>query len=183
MALERCKRGDQNAWASLVSAFQEMVYSIPRRMGLGEDDASDVFQAVFLALYRSLDRLESGNALPKWLSTTAARESLRAVRARSLRTGETSVDWGTLEELVADEQRNAEELSAKASDAFHVRAGMQKLPAKCRELLHSLFFSEEEPSYQQISKETGVPVGAIGPTRARCLEKLRKLLVSEGFFE
>ena len=76
--LEACKRGDQQAWSRLVEQYSNLVYSVPSRMKLNADDCSDVFQATFLALSSSLDRIEHAVALPKWLAVTASREALRS---------------------------------------------------------------------------------------------------------
>lgn len=182
--LERARRGNAAAWDSLVGAFERHVYSVPRRMGLGEDDAADVFQATFVALYNSLDRLQSGRALPKWLATTAARESMRLLRLRKPTTTETDLQGEmSLDELVASEDAGAEDEATRAADAYAVRAAVAAMGGRCRDLLEALFLREDEISYEDVSTRLGIPIGAIGPTRARCLEKLRKTLVSEGLFE
>lgn len=176
--LERCRGGERDAWAELVSRFEALVYSIPRRLGLGEDDAGDVFQATFVALYGHLDRIGFGAALPRWLSTTAARESYRLLRLRRPQ----DPDLGDLEHLLADEEAGAEQIATQTEEAERVHAGVDRLPSRCRDLLRALFFAGEDPAYDEIAEKLGMPRGAIGPTRARCLEKLRKILDAEGFF-
>ena len=173
---ERCQRGDADAWSALVARFQALVYSVPRRYRLGEDDAADVFSTTFAALHRNLDRIESGRALPRWLATTAARESLRLRRLADRTTSDVS-----LEEIVADEDADAEREAIRSDDAYRVRAAMARMAPRCRDLLGALY-AEEEASYADIAARLDIPVGAIGPTRSRCLEKLRKSMESEGFF-
>ena len=80
LLLERCKKGDHDSWRLLVERHQSLVYSIARRYRLSEEDSADVFQQTFQALHGSLDRLQAGAALPKWLAVTAAREALRIKR-------------------------------------------------------------------------------------------------------
>lgn len=181
--LARCRKGDARAWGELVDRFQGYVYSIPRRMGLGEEDCADVFQATFVALHRSLDRIEAAAALPKWIGVTASRE---AIRLRRLRTREpVSENEGTddrgLDEILADEDKSAEALAVEACDARILRLAVNRLNERCSKLLAALYL-EDDPAYQEISERLGIPIGAIGPTRARCLEKLRKTLEEEGFF-
>lgn len=177
----RCRHGDERAWSEMVERFQRLVYSIPRRMGLREDDAADVFQSTFVALYRSLDRIESPKTIPKWLSVTASRESLRVRRVAASTLSSTLDEGPTLEEVVADEERNAEQLAVVASESHHLRDATDRLGGRCSKLLTILYF-EEDVSYQAVSERLSIPVGAIGPTRSRCLQKLRKILHAEGFF-
>lgn len=177
--LERCKRGDAEAWSRLVDRFQALVYSVARRYGLSSDDAADVFQISFQSLYGALDRIESGLALPRWLAVTASRECLRILRTA----GRTvASEERTLDEIVADEEADAETTAIAADRARRLREGLAELADRCRDLLTLLYLHEELP-YTEISSRLGMPVGAIGPTRARCLEKLKAILGRRGFFE
>lgn len=175
----RCRRGDARAWSDLVERFRSLAYSVPRRMGLSEDDASDVFQATFLALYRFLNAIEDAQALPKWIATTAARESYRFKRV-SGRYVAADEDARPLDEVLADEEIRADETALQACDGDWVRRGVLALDARCRDLLTALYL--EDLAYQDVVATLGIPVGSIGPTRARCLEKLRRRLEAEGFF-
>ena len=174
--LERSRRGDADAWGTLVERLQALVYSVPRRYRLGEDDAADVFAVTFAALHRNLDRIESGRALPRWLATTAARESLRLRRLAERTTSEVALD-----EIVAGEDADAEREAVRADDAHRVRTAMARMASRCRDLLSALY-SDDDAAYVDVAARLGIPVGAIGPTRARCLEKLRKSMEAEGFF-
>lgn len=170
--LERAQRGDHRAWGQIVDRFQNLVYSVARRTGLNSDDAGDVFQATFLALYRNLDRIERAESLPKWLSVAAARESLRVKRTSAKYADENELSV-PLDQLVADEDASAEEMALQAEDADFWRRSVELLGGRCQQLLSALYF--EERSYEAIVETLGIPMGAIGPTRARCLEKLRKV--------
>jgi RNA polymerase sigma factor (sigma-70 family) len=178
--VRRCLKKDSRAWSELVDRFQNLVYSVPRRYGLNEEDAADVFQNTFQALLRNLDRIESARTIPKWLAVTASRESLRIKRisAKSMGAEDRGLDLDT---VVDYEERSAEENAIHAERSDLLRRHTQSLNDRCRDLLTMLYL-EDEPSYQEISEKLNMPVGAIGPTRARCLEKLRKSLEGEGFF-
>lgn len=173
--LTRCRAGDQRAWGVLVERFQALVYSVPRRMGLREEDAADVFSETFAALVRSLDRIESGQALPKWLATTASRESLRLIRARS------TTPLGDLEDTLIAEDQAVDHATLEALRHEDLKEAVSELPGRCRGLLEMLFFEEAE--YAAVTERLSIPTGAIGPTRSRCLEKLRRILESKDFFE
>ncbi len=178
--VRKCIAGDGRAWSELVDQFQNLVYSVPRRMRLSEEDAGDVFQTTFLALFRNLDRIESVATIPKWLTVTATRESYRLMNSRYARStanlGETDLDA-----VLADEDHNVEEQLALAATGEALREGLARLQDKCRELL-TLLYIEEDTSYQDISDRLLLPMGSIGPTRARCLDKLRSILAKDSFF-
>ncbi|HWP30130.1 MAG TPA: sigma-70 family RNA polymerase sigma factor [Fimbriimonadales bacterium] len=179
--LERAKRGDNKAWNKLVEHFQNLVYSIPARMGLQTEDCNDVFQTTFVALYQNMQNINEPKALSRWLAVTASREALRVRRLGSKHQGEVPEEI-TLEDLLVLEERSAEEMAIEALESDKIWAAVRSLPDRCKRLLEVLF-SRENLSYEEISRMTGMPVGAIGPTRARCLEQLRKILQKEGFFE
>jgi RNA polymerase sigma factor (sigma-70 family) len=163
-----------------VDRFQGLVYSTARRYGLGEDDAGDVFQTTFQSLVRSLDRIESGQALPRWLAVTASREALRIRRIKG-RTSDFESVGVTLDEIVAREEADAEESSIAMERAFRLREALGEITGRCKQLLELLYM--EEVPYTEISEKMGMPVGAIGPTRGRCMEKLKAVLAKRGFFE
>jgi len=181
LLLERAKKGDEKAWNKLVEHFESLVYSIPARMGLQTEDCNDVFQMTFLALYQNMRNIHEPEALSKWLAVTASREALRLKRLGSKRRGEFPEEI-PLEDLLAWEERSAEETAIQSLENEKIWAAIQSLPKRCKKLLEVLF-SSESSSYDEISKRTGMPIGAIGPTRARCLEQLRRILAKEGFFE
>lgn len=170
--VDRARRGDAHAWDLLVERFQNLVFSIARRSGLGNDDSGDVFQATFIALYRHLDRIEQPETLAKWISVTAARESLKVKRISSR-----FIDDGALlqqlEDVLSSEEASAEELAIDAEEAEYWRRALIGLGGRCEQLLTALYV--KELSYEDVVRDLGFPIGAIGPTRARCLEKLRKV--------
>jgi RNA polymerase sigma factor (sigma-70 family) len=179
--IRRCRAQDPDAWADLVKRYQNLVYSIAKRYRLGDDDAADVFQTTFQALHRSLDRIEDPQTLPKWIAVTASREALK-VRRVGDRTFRPEDQGFSLDDVLADEEASAEENAISAVRADAVRNGIMELADRCRDLLTLLYLEEDVP-YQEVSDRLGMPIGAIGPTRARCLEKLRRILAPLGMFE
>lgn len=174
--VRRCQQGDRRAWDLLVTELEPIVYGVVRRLGLSREDAQDAFQDAFVKLFASLDRIASPAALPKWMAVTTARECLRLKRIASDATTDVPLD-----QLIAAEERAADAIAFEADQAFAVRAALRELGGRCADLL-DLLHRDEPASYTEISEQLQMPVGAIGPTRARCLGKLRSLLDSRGFF-
>lgn len=182
---ERCRRGDASAWEELVQQYVRLVHSVPVRHGLAPDEVEDVAQDVFLALAKNLNQIENPDALPGWLSTTARRLSWRAVQ-KSRR--ESPVDEDALA-AVAEARSNVLNISQMPtmSELLHgwerqeiLAQGFQHLGERCRDLLSMIFLAPSEPSYDDISQALGISKGSIGPTRNRCLEKLREILIGFG---
>lgn len=171
--LQACRDGNQDAWEALVRKYRHLVYSIPYRSGLRGEEASDVFQAVFLALLRSLDVLRQEESLVSWLITTTKRESWRVRKKASREVQDEEVLLRRLDtvgsEMPVD---NLELLESQVA----VRAALDRLDARCGRLLRLLFYTDPPPPYTEISRKMKMPVPSIGPTRIRCLEKLRRLI-------
>jgi RNA polymerase sigma factor (sigma-70 family) len=175
----RCRRGEAAAWQTLVQRYQRLVYAIVRRIGLDEHAAADVFQTVFARLIQHLPRIEDPQRLQAWIVTTAKREALLARRHGQRTLSMTSsgdaqddTDWD-----VADEAPLPEEALSALQQQNQVRVALDRLDERCRELLLMLFGDGEEIPYTEVAGRLGLPVGSIGPTRSRCLDKLRRLLI------
>jgi RNA polymerase sigma factor (sigma-70 family) len=177
--LRACRRGDEAAWAELVNRYQRLIYAIPLRAGLDAEQAADVFQGVFAILIERLDGIKEPSRLNAWLVTTAKRETWRVTRrliaARS--TASTTVDPGAAEALPDDAPLPGEVL-ARLEEQHAVRTAVDALDGRCRELLGLLFYTPDPPPYTDMAARLGIAVGSIGPIRARCLERLRRLLES-----
>jgi RNA polymerase sigma factor (sigma-70 family) len=180
--VERCRRGDAQAWAALVKRYQRLVYAVVTRAGFDEHGAADVFQTVFSRLVEHLPRLEQPDRLQAWIVTTAKREVLRALTLRqrnvSLTRHEDGADEGPdIEQSLADEAPLAEQQLESLQQLHLLRLGLDRLDERCRELLLMLFRDEDERlPYDEVARCMGMPVGSLGPTRARCLDKLRRLV-------
>jgi RNA polymerase sigma factor (sigma-70 family) len=174
-----CLEGEEAAWETIIRRYQRLVYSIPLKAGLGEEAAADVFQSVCVRLVEHLGTLKDRGKLASWLITTTTRECWRSSnrRRREAPLGEGG-DGGAppagLE--VADERPLPEHEHLQLEQQERVRRAVEALPDRCRALLELLYYNEDRPSYEEISRRLDIPVPSIGPTRARCLDKLRKLM-------
>jgi RNA polymerase sigma factor (sigma-70 family) len=166
----RATGGDQDAWSELVDRYAPLVYTICTRYRLSNHDIEDVGQNVWLLLVEQLGKLREPAALPGWLATTTARECLRVVTAahKTERLG-TGLDDSVMfvDDTVIDEELLVAERNAA------LRAAFAELPPRCQRLL-SMLISDPPHSYAQIHAELDIPVGSIGPQRARCLDRLRR---------
>jgi RNA polymerase sigma factor (sigma-70 family) len=166
----RAAGGDQDAWYELVDRYASLVYTICTRYRLSNHDIEDVGQNVWLLLVEQLGKLREPAALPGWLATTTARECLRVVTAshKTERLG-TGLDDSVM--FVDDTVIDEEILVAERNAAL--RAAFAELPPRCQRLL-SMLISDPPHSYAQVHAELGIPIGSIGPQRARCLDRLRR---------
>ncbi len=169
--VDRVCGGDHEAWNELIERYAPLVWSICARYQLERQDVDDVGQSVWLLLVENIADLREPAALPGWLATTTKRECLRVVRdvRRRDRQGLPADDQmpPDLSAAVIEQEIIEAELNAALRTAF------ARLPAHCHELL-SLLISDPPLGYAQISQRLRIPVGSIGPTRARCLERLRR---------
>ena len=184
--IQACLRGDERAWQQLVDRYSRLVHSVPVRYGLSAPEVDDVGQDVFLALARHLHQVEDPQALPAWLITTARRLSWRAVQKRRQ---EATVEDADLSDALVGQQPAATAFPLPSmGDLLRgwghqeiLAAGLGHLQSRCRDLLTLLFLDPDEPDYDQIAARLAMPKGSIGPTRIRCLAKLREILDGLGF--
>lgn len=165
----RCQAGDETAWTQLVQRHEGLVYSTALSLGLGEEDAADVFQQVWVQLHQSLPRLRNPQGLVRWLIVATRREGYRiSVQRRRLASGVSRdhLDPSTL----------PDEAVEGAQARQRLEASMRRLGEKCERLLRLLFLSDAKIPYEEISRRTGLAIGSIGPIRSRCLTRLRTLM-------
>jgi RNA polymerase sigma factor (sigma-70 family) len=168
----RCLEGDSRAWAELVARHERLVYSVGRAWRLSDEDLGDVFQEVFAALVRGLPRLRDGRSLVRWLSSTTDRVArTRALRRRREQALQAS-DEDAVERVPDTGEAVGAELEELESQAA-VRLALSRLPERCQRLIRALYYEDPVPAYADLARRLGVPVGSLGPTRARCMEKLR----------
>lgn len=167
--------GDQAAWQQIVDRHAGLVWSVVRGFRLGEAEASDVAQTVWLRLVENLPRVHQPAALPGWLATTARRESIRAMR-RTQR--EVPTDAAMDEEGVAPDEDSPEWNLLADERQRAVWRAMSTLGRRCQLLLRALAY-DAGTSYAEISTALDMPVGSIGPTRSRCLQQLRRALETD----
>lgn len=176
----RCLRGEAAAWTVLVQRYQRLVFAIVRRTGLDEHTAADVFQTVFSRLVQHLPRIGDPSRLQAWIVTTAKREAiLQAQRGQRVVSMTRSADGDddANEWDLADDTPTAEDALDELQQLHRVRLALDWLEPRQRDLMLLLFNDDDRKvSYDDIAAQLGIPVGSIGPTRARCLEKLRRML-------
>lgn len=170
--------GDEEAWNAITDRFTNLLWSVARSYRLSHDDAADAVQNTWLRLLENLTKIDNPEALPGWLATTARREALgilrrrgRVVLTRDDDLGEDVVDTRALEldaALIQDER------DAELWTCFGL------LSERCQQLLRVLM-ATDRPAYTEVAAAFDMPVGSIGPTRMRCLDRLRTLVTEAGY--
>lgn len=166
----RARNGDNQAWDTLVGRYAPLIWSICRRHRLDDADAADVSQNVWLQLVNHLDKIHDPAALPGWLATVTRRECLHIPGPRRPLAAGNVMDA----ETIPDEQGGTAEQELLAAERHAaLREALGDLPPSGQQLI--LLLLQAPPlSYADISARLGFPVGSIGPTRRRCLDKLRR---------
>jgi RNA polymerase sigma factor (sigma-70 family) len=170
-----CLAGDAGAWESLILRYRRLIYSVPVKFNFTAADASDVFQAICLKLIEHLHELKDETKVSAWLITTTTRQCIH-VRAQRMRECSSEEDF----EEPAASDINVEDIQIQTQEQQNIRDAVEKLPDRCRRLLELLYFETANPSYEEIGRKMNMPVASIGPTRARCLEKLRTVFRRKG---
>lgn len=169
--IQACLEGDEQAWELLVQRYARLIYTIPLRFGFSQAVADEIFQEVCLTLLEKLDTLRDHTRLDSWLMTVTRRACIRRWRRK--------VEFVELEphHMGAETANLPEDDLIWREEQLLVREALSRLNQRCRELLTALFFQDPPPTYQEIADRLGLPVGSIGPTRIRCLEKLRRVFL------
>jgi RNA polymerase sigma factor (sigma-70 family) len=168
--LTRVIAGDERAWDEVVDRFAGLVWSVARSYRLSSAATDDVVQTVWLRLAEHCSRIRQPERLASWLATTTRNEALRVIRGNNRLTPQAALD--ELPELTSPsvEERVTDDVTLRA--VLHAFA---KLPPADQQLMR-LLCAVPPLDYQTIAEMLGRPIGSIGPTRARCLERLKKLL-------
>jgi len=164
-------RGDQGAWNALVELYVPLVMSVIRRYRLRDKDAEDVSQTVWLRLVEHLEDIREPRALPMWIITTTKHEALHLLKMGRRTTPVDPLGPSELDGEVDTVELDDDLLRAERHQVL--REGLAALPAPSRELL-VLLVADPPLSYAEIGQRLNMPIGSIGPTRARCLAKLRE---------
>ena len=177
--IRRCRQGSAGAWRQLLNKYERLVYSIPLRYGLSRDDAADIAQITFTILIQSLDGLPEDSRLGPWLVTVARRHTWRLLKRNRRESARERLEGTEVAESAALLGRSDADSIEHWELAEWLDAGLSKISAACRELLLALYFQPEGASYAEVAARLGMPIGSIGPRRARCLKSLKQAL-SEG---
>lgn len=183
--IQACLSGDAEAWEALIERYEGFIYSQALRCDLPPAEASDVFQDVCLRLYHHLEELRDTSRLAGWLSSTTRREAWRVGKKMrstiSTDNPELNISLDNGVGLNQNENNHPENTILEEADRALVWQAMDSLPDQCKQLLTLLYKEESSASYAEITQRMNLPSGSIGPTRARCLKRLQKILLDMGF--
>ena len=175
--VEECVRGNERAWYAIVNRYKSLVYSIALSYGADAEDASDIFQLVWLELFNELPRLREPEALQGWLRRVTIRKSYQWKLKRPSSDGTTSDVEG---EIPCDGELTPETMQNIEREQM-VREAVANLSPRCREMVELLFFKQPPVPYAEVAGRLGLATGSIGFIRGRCLKQLRTILKSKGF--
>jgi RNA polymerase sigma factor (sigma-70 family) len=165
------RKGEQQAWDALIERYAPLVWSICRRYQLSGADASDVAQTVWMRLVEQLDKIRDPAALPGWLASTTRHQCCRALR--EARRSHAAGFVPDAEDIPDQQNGMAEDELLAAERHAALREAFADLPPSCQQLIALLTVDPPLP-YATISARLGIPIGSIGPTRSRCLDKMRR---------
>jgi len=174
--IQRCRQGSVGAWHQVLNRYERLVYSIPLRYGLSREDAADVAQHTFTVLVQNMDNLAEDSRLGAWLSTVARRNSWRLLERKRREIGSEHLEGASLAESAVVLGKSDADSIEHWELADWLDAGLSQISESCRELLLALYFQPERSSYAEVAERLGMPLGSIGPTRARCLKRLKQVL-------
>jgi len=166
--------GSDDALGQIVTEFSPLLWHVARAAGLSSDDAQDVVQTVWMHLLSHLDDIRTPGALAGWLVTTTRREAWR-VRGAGRKQVPADQDWLA---ALPDGGPGSEELAMIGDGRRALWSAIGHLSPRCQELLRIIAFVPR-PDYRTVAAELGMAVGSVGPTRGRCLAKLRALLADD----
>lgn len=175
--IKRCRANDQSAWDELVERYQRLIFAIPRRAGLTEEQASDVFQDVFLTLFEKIDEIEQPERIRSWMVTTAKFKTWGVVRgSKGFYSPETEEEMEAEMSRIADTSPLADELLIELEEQHLIRTALTELEQRCQQILSMIYLRDPAASYAEVAVEIGVGETSISPLRTRCLKKLGKIL-------
>ncbi|MFN0149172.1 MAG: RNA polymerase sigma factor [bacterium] len=175
--IRSCLRGEDSAWRLFLERYGDLVFSVPLKMGLPHSDAEEVFQITVLALVERLGTLNDPRRIVAWICEVARRQTLYYLRKRSRE----SLGEDEAFDAAADASPGAHEAFESLEASQVVRDALAKISPRCRDLLTALYLADPAPAYKEIAESLEIPMGSIGPTRARCLKSLQTLLASTGY--
>ena len=173
-----CLDGNHEAWGALIDKYRNLIFSIPIKYGLSQDDASDIFQDVCLKLLWELPRLREPRTLAAWLIKVTSHECVRW-RRKQLRYGTLEIDEYNALAISAYEM--PEEMLVELEREQGLREAIGELATRCRDLVKMLFFAVPPLPYDEVAKRLGLATGSIGFIRMRCLKRLRRMLEEKNF--
>ena len=167
-----CRNGDLGAWRRLLDRYERLVFSVPRRYGLSREDAADITQLTFTILFQNMNTLSEDSTLGAWLTTVARRHTWRRLdRKRREEAG-----WyGSSSEQILLADTGTEDAERWELTEW-LDNGLSHVGKPCRDLLSALYLDPKQPTYAEVAARLGMAIGSVGPTRIRCLKRLRRVL-------
>jgi RNA polymerase sigma factor (sigma-70 family) len=168
--LQSAGGGDERAWTEIVQRYRGLVSAVVRSYRLQDADGHDAEQRTWLRLVEHRDAVRDPERLGGWLATTASRECLRILReSRAVVTDEL--------DTVPDPDRTVEDQVVDADTVTRLWTIVSALPPRGRTIMMELFAEDPRP-YADVARATGIPIGSLGPSRARLIDRVRRSLDS-----
>src|SRR5262245_58275463 len=175
--LRACLLGDNTAWRLFLERYGNLIYSCSVKMGVSRSDAEEVFQRSVLAILRKLETLRDPERIIPWITEIVRRQTLYFLRSRVR-----EIPYGGNGPLEsADPAPLAGEALQSLEASQLIREVLVEMDPRCRKLLQTLYMTDPVPAYKEIADNLGMPIGSVGPTRIRCLKRLRRALVARGY--
>ena len=172
-----CRRGDESAWDTLVNRYQRLIFTIPRRAGLSEEQSADIFQEVFLTLFEKLNEIEQPDKIRSWIVTTAKFKTWGAIRSqKGFYAPATEAEMEAEMTNLLDKSPLADDVLIKLEQQHQIRTALKELEERCQKILSMIYLRDAAASYAEVANAIGVGETSISPMRARCLQKLAKIL-------
>jgi RNA polymerase sigma factor (sigma-70 family) len=175
--VRRCRGGDQQAWDELVDRYQRLIYAVPRRAGLGEEQAAEVFQEVFVTLLEKIDDIREPDKIRSWMVTTAKFKTWGIIRGtKGHYSPATEEDMEAEMAAIADTSPLADEMLIEVEEQHMIRSALKLIEERCQKILSMIYLCDPAASYAEVAAAIGVGETSISPLRTRCLKKLAKVL-------
>lgn len=175
---QRYRTGDFDAMGELVSLLAPILWHTVRAQRLNTQAAEDVLQSTWLTLVRHADSITDPRAVLQWLMVAARREAWRVLRGQARQAPYEIAE----DAMQVPENELPENVTLRDAEQELLWTHVNELPERCRELLRVIAFADR-PDYANLARSLGMPVGSIGPTRGRCLAKLRASLTTDARWE
>jgi len=179
----RCLAHEEGAWQEFLARYARLIHAIIHRMGLPEAEREEAFQSAVAAIYAQLPGLRDVERLVPWIASISSRQAVNCIRRRPKEipweTGLTPGRGDSVEPPARDPL--PDETLLELERAQQAQEAMAALSARCRRLLGYFFYSEPQPGYAEIARRERIPIGSLGPTRARCLSRMRRYFKERGW--
>jgi len=162
-----CLKGEELAWVALLERYNRLIYTIPLRFGFSKAMADEIHQETCLIMLEKMDTLRNRQQLSSWLMTVTRRACIKRWRNKNAEEVE-------LTETAHVDESHLEEKISHLEETFLLQEAFAKLSDRCQHMVQALFLTEPPLTYEEIAKQLDISLGSVGPTRARCLDKLKR---------